>query len=255
MKIIQITDCHLFADTSKFGYKQINPYISLKGVLDEVSSYQPDLLVVTGDVSGDGSEQSYRHFKDLIAASGMLTVSSGRTKIPWIVMAGNHDHPDVLKKQLSADNLGLFRRVSFSEINWQCHFLNSHHQGTLGHIAQDELDTLSSRLVEADQSHHMIFVHHHPVETNSWMDKHELLNRQQFVELLECYPQVKAVVFGHVHQAMDIRQNGIRYLACPSTCWQWASTESFALSNLQPGFRVINLAKDGQIDTNVQRIS
>jgi Icc protein len=247
MRILQISDCHIFSDISKCGYQQINPYHSLQKVLIEVSNYKPDMLLITGDVSGDGSEQSYQHFKSLLSKCDI--------QVPWIVLAGNHDAPEILKKQFHANNLGLSRSIPLVNLNWQCHFVNSHYQGTLGLVAQTDLDELAQRLMGARDDNHIVFVHHHPIQTGSWMDKHEFVNRQQFVEVLESHAQVKAVAFGHVHQAIDKMQNSIRYLGCPSTCWQWANKESFAVANETAGFRVIDLAADGQLNTFVQRVS
>jgi Icc protein len=43
-------------------------------------------------------------------------------------------------------------------------------------------------------------------------------------------------------------------MACPSTCWQFATMTSFATNDLMPGYRVINLLENGQISTSIHRL-
>ncbi|MFT4746161.1 MAG: Icc protein, partial [Congregibacter sp.] len=84
MNIIQISDCHLFSDTQKTGYNSINPYQSLQHILAEVKFHQPDVLLVTGDISGDGSGQSYQHFSKLLCET--------KIKCRIGIIPGNHDN-------------------------------------------------------------------------------------------------------------------------------------------------------------------
>lgn len=247
MQIIQISDCHLFADIHKVGYNQINPYNSLKDILIEVSHYKPDVLLVTGDLSSDASLESYLHFKALLAQSKLTCDLS--------ILPGNHDQPEKLQAEFAATQLWNNSPLDVSNTKWQIHLVNTHHQGTLGYISSYDIAVLSKELQQHPDRHHLIATHHHPVECGGWMDKHEWVNRQEFIELIERYPAVKAVVYGHIHTEIDVTINNIRYLACPSTCWQWATTESFAVSELMPGYRVINLLENGQITTSVKRLT
>ena len=75
IRLCQISDCHLFADPSSVGYGDVNPYESLYRVLAQVAHSAPDGVIVTGDISGDDSEQSYAHFLAL------MTKHLGN--IPW----------------------------------------------------------------------------------------------------------------------------------------------------------------------------
>jgi len=63
------------------------------------------------------------------------------------------------------------------------------------------------------------------------------------------------VVFGHIHQAMDLRRGGLRLLGCPSTCFQFKSDSvDFALDFLPQGYRWLELYPDGEINTAVARL-
>jgi Icc protein len=247
MQIIQISDCHLFADINKVGYNQINPYLSLKNVLQVASNHIPDLLLVTGDLSSDTSLESYRHFNALLAETRLTCDMS--------ILPGNHDHPDTLQAEFAATQLWSNSPLDACDAKWQIHLVNTHHQGTLGYISGHDLAALSNKLQQQPDKYHLIATHHHPVDCGGWMDKHEWVNRREFIDLIECYPTVKAVVYGHIHSDIDTSINNIRYLACPSTCWQWDATDSFSVSELMPGYRVINLLENGQIATSVNRLT
>ncbi|MFT2089585.1 metallophosphoesterase [Paraglaciecola sp. 2405UD69-4] len=247
MKIVQISDCHLFADKQKNGYKDINPYQSLRNILGQVSVEQIALLLVTGDLSGDASALSYQHFKQLLVEANL--------DCKLLILPGNHDSIEHLKATFPEENLWFRSPISLDDTNWQLHLLNSQFEGALGNVSRKDLELLEQALQQAPDKSHLIAVHHHPINCNGWMDKHEWLNRQDFTQLVELYPNVKVVVYGHIHSDIETQQNGVLYLACPSTCWQWANTESFGLSDEKPGYRVIELQEGGQFNHEINRIN
>ncbi|MDU0353572.1 metallophosphoesterase [Paraglaciecola aquimarina] len=247
MKVIQISDCHLFADKNKLGYNHINPYNSLARILIEVIAHKPDYLLVTGDISGDHSKASYQHFKQLLAAANI--------QCPYSIIPGNHDLPELLVTQFPAQCLWHNSPLNLGTSQWQLHLMSSHYQGALGYVAEGDLNRLAAHLTDNPDKYHLLAVHHHPVSCGFWMDKHEWLNRAEFINLIEQFPKVKAVVYGHIHNDLETNKKGVKYLACPATCWQWAAEPSFAVSELSSGFRVINLSENGQVNTSVQRLA
>ena len=247
MKIVQISDCHLFADLHKCGYNQINPFDSLQQVLHDVKTQQPDRLIVTGDLSGDASKQSYQHFSALL--------QDCHIDCPISILLGNHDCQDSLSAHFSASQLWQTTSPILLNHDWCMHLLNSQSQGTKGFITAEDLAALALQLQTYPKAYHVIAVHHHPIACGGWMDKHEWVNRKAFTDLLARFSHVKAVVHGHIHMDIEQQQNGCVYLACPSTCWQWANTQEFVVSDLAPGYRVINLAENGQIRTSVFRLN
>ena len=72
--------------------------------------------------------------------------------------------------------------------------------------------------------------------------------------VLDRFPQVRAVLWGHVHQEIDRQRNGVRLLASPSTCIQFAArSEDFQVSEEQPGYRWLRLHADGQVESGFER--
>lgn len=65
VRILQVTDTHLFADTAN-TLLGINTHQSYHAVLDAIlEQNQPiDLIVATGDLVQDQSPEAYQHFAD-----------------------------------------------------------------------------------------------------------------------------------------------------------------------------------------------
>lgn len=244
-RLIQITDTHLFADPQKCGYDNINPYACLANVLAKVSQRQPDLLLVTGDISGDYSAQSYVNFLNLLEqyVPGIETW--------WI--PGNHDAPEVLESLWPGRNLS--ERGPLTLGTWRIHGLNSRFEGARGAVDPQQLKRLDASIDASPERCHLIAVHHHPLPSDSWMDKHEWTNRQQFLDLLTDRPQVKGVIHGHIHRHRQSLVGSTYILSCPSTCWQWAATPDFATATDKPGFRLLELNNNGGMQPSTIRIT
>ena len=244
MKIIQLSDCHLYSSKSKPGYNNIVPYQSLAEVLHQIKTLSAELVIASGDISGDGSAESYEHFKQLWIDSGIAA--------PLMVLPGNHDELSAMQAKLS--DYGLFSAAPMKLGKWHLHGLNSMYKGTLGALSAGQSDELQGYLQDYANDFHLVAVHHHPVECGGWMDKHQWLNRAEFVELVSQHPQLKAVIYGHIHHDSVTQIGPCQYMSCPSTCWQWAMQAEFAFTKERPGFRVIHLHGDGRLSTQIQRI-
>ena len=87
------------------------------------------------------------------------------------------------------------------------------------------------------------------------MDQHNLRNANELAEVLAPFKNVKALLYGHIHQQVDSEWLGYQVMATPSTCIQFkADSNTFALDVAQPGWREIDLHADGHIETRVKRI-
>ncbi|MCW8109348.1 metallophosphoesterase [Alteromonas ponticola] len=244
MRLIQLSDCHLFGDCSRTGYASVNPYQSLKAVLDQTASLLPDLVLVTGDISGDSSEQSYQHFLTLIQP----ILPNVEVKI----IAGNHDSNPFFEKSLS--EYSLVASHPWVKDNWVMHGLDSRHEHTLGKVSDLQLDLLQAALNHHPSANHFIALHHHPLPADSWMDNHPLVDAEAFISLVNANPQIKAVVHGHVHFPLQRQIGTTPVLGVPSTCWQWEMTTDFAISSERPGLRIFDLQDNGSWTTQIRRV-
>lgn len=242
LTIVQISDCHLFADANKSGYQNIKPYFSLQRVLQLVVRHKPHLVLVTGDISGDYSQASYEHFWFLWQQA---CIDAQLQLLP-----GNHDCLETMQQVFPKEHLW---HQALDHQFWQIHLLNTKGKGTSGHLAPEQLSELEHK-VSASDKHQLLAMHHHPLDCNSWMDKHAWQNKQQFCDWAQGQQQIKAMLYGHIHTDKHQNLAHIDTWACPSTCWQWQTSKEFAVSDEAPGYRLLNLLADGSIQTQVYRL-
>lgn len=245
VRIVQVTDPHLFMDR-KGQLLGMDTEHSFTSVLDLVSKEQPDfdLMLMTGDLSQDGSVMAYQRIQELIKPFNK----------PYYWFCGNHDNRQNMIE--AAKGTGAMKSV-VRQGKWQLILLDSSVPGEVhGYLAQDQLDILSSALEERPDLHTLVSLHHHPIEMKSqWIDTIGVKNSAEFIELLSAHNNVKAVLWGHVHQAHDDMRNGIRYLSTPSSCVQFTpESDEFDVDTLPPGYRWLELNDDGSITTDVSRV-
>ncbi|WDY58536.1 3',5'-cyclic-AMP phosphodiesterase [Pseudomonas sp. PSKL.D1] len=240
--VVQLTDAHLFADPAG-TLLGLNTRDSLRHVIAQVRREQPriDLLLCTGDLSQDASEASYKAFRGLTAEFAVPT--------RWL--PGNHDEAQVMA------NIAPELVQAVTDVGaWRVVMLNSAVVGaTHGWLEQDQLQVLEQALASAEGRYCLVCCHHQPVDIGcAWIAPIGLRNADELLQRLQGYPQVKALLWGHIHQEWDEVRGGLRLLATPSTCIQFAArSEDFKVSEEQPGYRWLRLHADGRVETGVER--
>ncbi|GAA4357586.1 3',5'-cyclic-AMP phosphodiesterase [Kangiella marina] len=246
MKVLHLSDPHLFADghSTLLG---VNTNESLLAVIDDIKSrnINPDLFVVTGDISQDYTPESYQKFVEYLAPF----------KKPVLSLAGNHDERPKLLQYLSQQPF-LPAEQLITE-HWQLLMLNSHVPGKVhGCVSDEELSWLESCLVDNQDLPTMVFTHHHPIPVGShWLDQIGIDNGQELVDLLARHQQVKMCAFGHVHQSTDRTHKHTHYRSVPSTCVQFKKhSADFSASQEKPGYNVYNCSKSGLVEVEMFRV-
>ena len=247
-RIIQITDPHLFKDTNG-ELLGINTQASFSQVLSEIQQqqYDYDLVLATGDLVQDNSDEGYLRFRQEVKALNNKIVF-------WI--PGNHDFQPKMFEILKEETVSAKKHILLGD-KWQILLLDSQVQGAPhGQLEAEELDWLKLKLQEHPQRYSLVVLHHHLLSTGSaWLDQHNLRNANELAEVLAPFKNVKALLYGHIHQQVDSEWLGYQVMATPSTCIQFkADSNTFALDVAQPGWREIDLHADGHIETRVKRI-
>ena len=244
IEILHITDCHLSAspDADLLG---VNTRDSFEAVLNRTKADQiePNLLLLTGDLAQDGSKTAYQVLKQQLK----------NYKCPAYWFPGNHDNRLNMRAAVgNGSELEKIVRIG----SWQIVLLDSLVEGKVhGRLAQPELNCLEQALNERPELHTLVCLHHHPVSINShWLDQIGLHNRDAFWSVIDQASNVKAVLWGHIHQQIDECRGNIKLMASPSTCIQFLpESDDFAVENIAPGYRRLKLFPDGSIETSVTR--
>ena len=241
MQILQVTDTHLYGSASG-RLRGVETDSSLQATLDQafarVQNYQA--VLVTGDLVQD-DKAGYLRFRSFF----------GGLKKPVLCIPGNHDEPEVMRKELSGEP---FQICGAQQIDaWNFVMLDSYDPGHVGgRLVKNELARLDAVLSEFPQ-HAMVCLHHHPIAMGSrWLDGVGLADAQDFWKIVDAHKHVRAVVWGHVHQAFDGTRGNVRLFATPSTGAQFLpKSDRYAVDSRPPAYRSFELHADGRIDSSV----
>ena len=114
-------------------------------------------------------------------------------------------------------------------------------------------DGLAASLKDHATQDVLVCMHHHPLNMGSaWLDGVGLRDANRFLEVIDANTNVRAVLWGHVHQASDRLRKTVRFLSAPSTCSQFLpGNDYFAIDDRPPGMRWLSLFPDGSLETEV----
>lgn len=241
VRIVQITDCHLGPQVD-YRLAGVRTLGSFEEVLQRVvkDSPPPEMVVVSGDIAAHGSRVAYDHFSQRMAES----------KLTYSWLAGNHDDFAMMS---AIPQLPVYAPVQILGA-WRIISLNTavpHRVG--GRLAEEELEFLALALAEQNDHPVALFMHHPPMDVGCrWLDRQQVANGGALAEIVRSCANVKGIFTGHVHQQASLEFAGVPLYCTPSTCFQFAAhQDDFALADLPPGYRWINLCDDGSIDTGV----
>jgi Icc protein len=243
IRLVQVTDPHLGA-TPGATLVGMDTDHSLDCVLAMLKDEPADLILATGDISAHGGEDAYRRFHDKLEDLAA----------PSVWLAGNHDDQDIM-----AAVVGQGQQLSRSVFigGWHVVMLNSTIPGEVpGELGEEELIFLDECLAGNQHRHTLVCLHHHPVPVGcDWLDQQVVADYERFFRVLDGHSQVRAVLWGHVHQEYHARYKQIELIGSPSTCIQFAPNNAdFALDDKAPGYRWLKLFENGAIETGVERV-
>jgi 3',5'-cyclic-AMP phosphodiesterase len=249
-RIVQITDCHLFADAAA-ELKGICTRERLGGVLAALREELPraERLIVTGDLAHDERLQTYEALRELLA--GWLP----RVRL----LPGNHDDRGFLREIFGdlVQTAGERNVFAQSAGNWRLIGLDTQIPGAVaGELGPPQLAWLEEQLAGSPQPA-ALFMHHPPVEVGSpWLEQIGLIDAPALWQLLARFPQVKVLCTGHIHQELAVHRGSILVLATPSTAVQFRPESALlVVDDVPPGYRILELEDEGSVRTRVIRVS
>lgn len=245
LKLIQITDMHLLADPAD-TLLGVPPRATFHEVVEKASAHPWDLALLTGDLSQDGTPAAYEGVRELV----------NPLDAPCYWVPGNHDRPSVMNEVLHGPPFRPDR--AFSVGAWRVVALNTAlPDHTHGALSEEDLEFLDRSLTAHPERPTLIAMHHSPVPVGSaWLDPINLREPESFRHIVDAHPQVRLVLFGHVHQQVRAEWGDTQLYGCPSTCFQFApESEEFRLSEADPGFRRVVVEEDGSFEVSLHRVS
>jgi Icc protein len=242
LRLTHFTDPHLYRSETE-SLRGIATLPALRATLAHAQAHDwpPDAVLVTGDIVQD-DPAGYVHFRRLFGALGL----------PVLCIPGNHDEPETMRRELKHSPFVVGGYVDLGL--WRIVLLDSSKPGSAsGRLSDASLAALDAALATASNRHCMVCLHHHPVAMDSrWLDNVGLENANEFLQTVDRHRNVRAIVWGHVHQSYEGLRKGVRLLATPSTCAQFLPhADDFAVDRQPPAYRTLELRADGSLLTEV----
>ena len=232
LRLVQVSDCHLSA-TIGADYRGQDPDANLAAVGPAIRAFDPQVLVLTGDLSENASVESYGRLADWATQFGC--------RVWWI--PGNHDDPGIMAGPFGAAGFEAGPLVHAGD--WQFLLLDS----TWPNDPGGELD--ADRLAawdDLDPARPLgVFVHHQPLSVGAhWIDKVGMRAPGRLWDRLQAGPRPAFIAFGHVHQRFRQVYDGVECLAAPSTAANsLPATPRFAPGESTPMARWFRLESGG----------
>ncbi len=222
---IQISDSHIDDEKIVWG---IDSQKNLTSIVESISNRAFKALVISGDLTHNGTDSSYIKFKEIIKP-----INNQITILP-----GNHDNKFNLSrafdqyylKNLTIDDWEIISMDSVQD------FKNS------GKLSKKALQLLSDQILTSTKKFIVLCLHHPPVSMESeWDDNKSLENSNDLFNTIDQFITVKAIIWGHAHQGSEFIRNGVKLFSCPSTALQFNGPKKI-------GYNHFNLGGDGDIN-------
>lgn len=234
-RIAHLSDTHLGAvpkavprAVPRAGYRKVDPLLRLEEVVDWLGVQAPfDAVVVTGDITDNGSELWAEQVRDLVSELAPEVYA----------VPGNHDDPTVI-----ADVFGSAQgRIG----SWQV-------AGAVSCLP-GEVHGSAVPVVEALQHHSgrepLLLLTHHPLRSRSThpmfvLDEAESL--ESFLRARDGGPLI--ILSGHTHETFEDEVHGARLIGAPSTFYGIDHDgEEYTVKAANYGALVLTLQDDGRV--------
>jgi Icc protein len=216
--VLQISDTHLRAEPNTPVDR--DPDSALSESIRPILGTAPDLVLLTGDLSDDGSVAALTRLRDVVEVFSA----------PLLAVAGNHDTVDNVHAVFAAPamaEVGTWRVLAVETV------IPGHEHGAI------DVADLVLRLDAVDDRPTVIALHHPPrsTSTHPWF---RLIGAEQMLAEMRLRPNVRAVVSGHLHETFRLHDGDLQLCGAPSTY--------YAIEHLGDTYRLVD---DGIVGTQV----
>jgi Icc protein len=218
--VAQLSDVHV-VEEGQLLLGRIDTITYLQAAVEHLATLEPrpDLVLVTGDLTGDGRPEEYEQLAKLLAG----------VPSPMLLIPGNHDDTAAMATVLTPPTSAVAVPRS---LGWQAVVdvgplrvvgLDSTLPGSpSGRLGPERLTWLDDVLA-ASTAPTIVAVHHPPFATGiGHMDTMALEDADAFGDVIARHPHVVRVVVGHVHRAITTGWRGTVVTIAPSGAHQVA---------------------------------
>ncbi|MBN2753220.1 MAG: phosphodiesterase [Rhodospirillaceae bacterium] len=213
MIVAQISDPHLTADGAPV-HGVVDADEALRRTIAAVNALvpQPDVVLVTGDLTHDGALQATHRVRCLLMG----------LHAPVQVVGGNHDLRNSVRAVFGpfpeVDGAG---GIVYAVEDYAVRLLAldaSTDDPFRSTLPESQVVWLAARLAEAPTRPTILFLHHPPFDTGiAWLDEMGIAEgRHEIGALIAAHGNVAAILCGHLHRPMRGQWYGVPVLAAPS---------------------------------------
>jgi len=211
MLIAQITDAHIVPKGSHWlsePLAETEKRLSRAVAFINDSNPVPDVVLMTGDLTDDGSPEAYAHFRELVRP----------LKPPLFVIPGNHDRREAMRAAFSDQSYmpkeGFLHYV-IDDYPVRLIGLDTLVEGEVhGLICEERLAWLETSLSDKPA---LIFMHHSPAKTGSKLFDTILCRMSdRFEEIIRRRTGLLGIIAGHYHLFCAATFGGRPCLTAPS---------------------------------------
>lgn len=245
--LVQISDIHVGGEE-----EGKDPMPRIEAVIAAIRSLPnaPDAVVVSGDLSDDGSAEHYGVARELL----------GRLDAPLYVLPGNHDDRGRIREAFDLPGEGEDPvRYSVEVGQLRLVLLDSNVPGQdPGRYDDERLAWLDAELSAEPERPTVLAVHHTPLTTGipEWDAINlEASDREALAAVVARHPQLRAIVGGHLHRVAVSALAGRPVLSAPSAYLQVRPNfERDEVSWVDPPGFAIHALRDGILSSQVEMV-
>ncbi|MFE4949400.1 metallophosphoesterase family protein [Leifsonia sp. NPDC056665] len=240
LRILHLSDTHLYGD-GRLQYGLVDTRAALDRVLARAGELEAvDLVVVSGDLSDDGSAASYRLLR------GRLEPWAAERGAAVAYAMGNHDLPDAFE-QVLGERERVFSVQGFRVVTVDTTVARAGY----GLVGEERLARLRRVLAEPSANGTVVVLHHPPVPpTTGLFETLRLIDPDPLLDLCST-GDVRLILVGHYHHALvtSAGVGGIPVVVAPAvantTDVLWPPPRERAERGA--GFALVELSGDGTV--------
>ena len=255
LNIVHLTDVHIDTKSKTTNKRMLAESVNLlQDAISQINKFENvDLVIFSGDVVNKPKEDEFKRFVTL----------ANTLKFPWLYSTGNHDvgiggglSKARIIKVLNEKNPCFKQNTLYYSYCPNEKFLIIFMDGVIdnkitsnGYFPKEQLNWLEKQL-RNNPDKKVIIVQHFPLAEPFKSDSHKITNSVEYMNIMEKYKNVAAVLSGHYHATKITEKNHILHINTP------------ALVSYPNAFRQIKITSSGNktnfdiklVETNLKKV-